>query len=319
MDRIKTVQFPSDPIVANWIRESDCRPLSKPHEIDPCTVYVGRLSNTAALAVLIYEKFLILEEEIELVWCKRKSWITVLYFFNSWLAPLWIAFQISVVVLEEPSAVTVSCIATILGRNVVTLLMTLSVQTAMQLRVWAIYERSRKILWFLMILLCIECAAMVTLMAIMIADLDMLPIISTPFGCAFEVLPHYSSLFWVPAIVIEPILCVLVLRKALGLLGARTGLSALLARDSLIYFFAVFTGLLSILVAWLIDPLNIVYFFPWVIAFPSLLGCRLLLNIRRHFESGPTWEVIEMTHPTPQVPTGAIPLDDANVPVATHP
>ncbi|KAI6154309.1 hypothetical protein EDD17DRAFT_1089106 [Pisolithus thermaeus] len=170
-----------------------------------------------------------------------------------------------------------------------------------------------------MILLSIECSAMVTLLAIMIARLKTLPIISSPYRCAFETLPHYSPFFWVPAIIIEPILCVLVLRKALGLLRARTGLSALLARDSLVYFFAVFAGLLSILVAWLIDPLNIVYFFPWAIAFPSLLGCRLLLNIRRHFESGWRCGEIEMsTYLVTRVQAGDAVPDGSDAPAVTR-
>lgn len=197
--------------------------------------------------------------------------------------------------------------------------MTLSVQAAMHLRVWAVYERTRKMLWFLVILFCAECIAMVILLAIMIAHLSTLPIISTPVGCAFETLPRFSSLFWVPAIAIEPILCVLVLKKAVGLLHARTGLSALLARDSLIYFFAISAGLLSLLVAWLIDPLNLEYFFPWAIAFPSLFGGRLLLNIRRHFESVQTWGEIEMTvYSATQAQTGNVVPDGPSVPAVSH-
>ncbi|KAI6094725.1 hypothetical protein EV401DRAFT_2049283 [Pisolithus croceorrhizus] len=73
-------------------------------------------------------------------------------------------------------------------------------------------------------------AAMVTLLAIVISRLKMPPIISSPCRRAFETLPHYSPFFWAPPIIIKPILCVLVLRKARGLLRARTGLSALLAR-----------------------------------------------------------------------------------------
>lgn len=53
-------------------------------------LYVGRKASIAALAVLIYEKFIILEEEIDLVWCKRRSWVTVLYFVPlSGLHPNW--------------------------------------------------------------------------------------------------------------------------------------------------------------------------------------------------------------------------------------
>ncbi|KAI6114975.1 hypothetical protein EDD16DRAFT_1596620 [Pisolithus croceorrhizus] len=143
---------------------------------------------------------------------------------------------------------------------------------------------------------------MVTLLAIVISGLKTPPIISSPYRRAFETLPHYSPFFWVPAIIIEPILCALVLRKARGLLRARTGLSALLARGSLVCFFAVFADLLSILVPWLIDPLNTV-FLPWVIAFPSLLGYRLLLSIRRHLEPGQAGDAVP---------------DDSNAPAVTR-
>ncbi|KAI6095739.1 hypothetical protein EDD16DRAFT_722212 [Pisolithus croceorrhizus] len=74
---------------------------------------------------------------------------------------------------------------------------------------------------------------MVTLLAIVIFRLKTPPTISSPYKRVFETLSHYSPYFWVSLIIIEPILCVLVLRKARGLLRARTGLSALLARGRL--------------------------------------------------------------------------------------
>ncbi|KAI6110997.1 hypothetical protein EV401DRAFT_1990766 [Pisolithus croceorrhizus] len=155
---------------------------------------------------------------------------------------------------------------------------------------------------------------MVTLLAIVISGLKTPPIISSPYRRAFETLPHYSPFFWVPAIIIEPILCALVLRKARGLLRARTGLSALLARGSLVFF----ADLLSILVPWLIDPLNTV-FLPfrvslpngWVIAFPSLLGYRLLLTWRRG-------DVEMLTYLVTQGQAGDAVPDDSNAPAVTR-
>ncbi|KAI6112627.1 hypothetical protein F5141DRAFT_736467 [Pisolithus sp. B1] len=134
--------------------------------------------------------------------------------------------------------------------------MTLLVQVAMQL-------------W-------LSSAAMVTLLAIVISRLKTPPIISSPYRRAFETLPHYSPFFWVPAIIIEPILCALVLRKARGLLRARTGLSALLARGSLVCFLPFSHSY----------ELRVSLPNGWVIAFPSLLGYCLLFNIRRHLEPG---------------------------------
>ncbi|KIM52751.1 hypothetical protein SCLCIDRAFT_1223498 [Scleroderma citrinum Foug A] len=199
-------------------------------------------------------------------------------------------------VLADPSDVSAitSCTVYILGSDLVALLMTLSVQVVLQFRVWAIYERSRKIMWFLTVLIIIEIMTMVALMAVTVARLDELPIVTTPFGCAFETLPPFASLFWVSAIVVEPILCILVLRKAFGLLNVCTETSALLARDSLVYFLPILAELSSMLVAWLTHPLYISFFLPWTIAFPSLFGCRLLLNIRKHFESPRTSDEVEM-------------------------
>ncbi|KAG6332518.1 hypothetical protein ID866_6568 [Astraeus odoratus] len=135
---------------------------------------------------------------------------------------------------------------------------------------------------------------MIVLMGITVASLDRLPIVSTPYGCAFESLPPITSLFWVPALVVEPILCMLVLWKAIGVLNGRTELSALLARDRILMSKSIFAELTSMLVAWLVDPLYVSFFFPWTIAFPSLFGGRLLLNIRRHFEPPEAPEDIEM-------------------------
>lgn len=123
------------------------------------------------------------------------------------------------------------------------------------LKVWAIYERSRKIKWFLTILFVVEILTMVSLMVFTVVTLESaphssfisfrsseytlaLPIIATEFGCAFQSLPHLSSLFWISAIVVEPILCMLVLKKAFGLLNSHRETSALLARDRSVRVFS---------------------------------------------------------------------------------
>ncbi|KAL4075106.1 hypothetical protein V8B97DRAFT_1539070 [Scleroderma yunnanense] len=270
-------------------------------------LYMGRLSRTAALSLLIYERFLILEDEVDLLWCKRKRWVTFLYCLISWLGIVWITIRmidpdkasstatfVTIHCLSVWSDDNFSCTVHILGSDLITLVMTLSVQVILQLRVWAIYERSRKIMWSLTVLLLVELMAMVSLMAVTFTSLERLSIVTTPFGCAFDDLPPFTSLFWVPAIIVEPILCILVLRKALGLLHTHTGLPAVLARDSLVYFFAVFAELLSMLIAWLTNPLYLNFFFPWTVAFPSLFGCRLLLNIRKQFDSPRTSDEVEM-------------------------
>lgn len=56
---------------------------------------IGKQSRTAALGLLIYEHIITIEDEIDLIWLKRKSWVTYLYHFNRWLPVLWLTFDLS--------------------------------------------------------------------------------------------------------------------------------------------------------------------------------------------------------------------------------
>ncbi|KIJ70372.1 hypothetical protein HYDPIDRAFT_105084 [Hydnomerulius pinastri MD-312] len=55
---------------------------------------IGKQSRAGALGVLIYERLIVIQEEVDLVWTKRRSWVTYLYIFNGWLALLWLTFDI---------------------------------------------------------------------------------------------------------------------------------------------------------------------------------------------------------------------------------
>ncbi|KAG2151740.1 hypothetical protein BD769DRAFT_2914 [Suillus cothurnatus] len=56
---------------------------------------IGKQSRIAALGLLIYEHIITIEDEIDLIWLKRKSWVTYLYHFNRWLPALWLTFDTS--------------------------------------------------------------------------------------------------------------------------------------------------------------------------------------------------------------------------------
>ncbi|KAI0033654.1 hypothetical protein K488DRAFT_84696 [Vararia minispora EC-137] len=43
-----------------------------------------------------------------------------------------------------------------------------------------------------------------------------LPIVSTPIGCKWNGVTTYSIVIWVPSLIFEPILCILVVWKAWG-------------------------------------------------------------------------------------------------------
>ncbi|KAG1753212.1 hypothetical protein EDB19DRAFT_1627298 [Suillus lakei] len=154
------------------------------------------------------------------------------------------------------------------------------------------YDRSRKVLSWMIVLSIIEVAAMALLIGLTIARVERFPVVSTPVGCLFEGLAPLSAIFWTPALVVEPIICILVLKKVFLDRQQRSELAMFLARDSLLYFLVIFMELVASTIVWARYPSYIDLFMPWVsvflwsIALPSLLCNRLLLNMRGRFARG---------------------------------
>ncbi|KII84627.1 hypothetical protein PLICRDRAFT_355137 [Plicaturopsis crispa FD-325 SS-3] len=127
---------------------------------------------------------------------------------------------------------------------------------------------------------------MAVLMGKTMVELRRLPVIATNTGCAYTGLLPTSSLFWTPALIFEPILCLCVVVKTWkdlprGIIwGPAKTLPAVLARDSFMYFITVFASLLAATIIWAHYPHYINLINPWASAIPSLLGSRLLLNMR---------------------------------------
>ncbi|EGO01498.1 hypothetical protein SERLA73DRAFT_70680 [Serpula lacrymans var. lacrymans S7.3] len=161
----------------------------------------------------------------------------------------------------------------------------------------------------------VEVAIMATLVGITISRIEMLPVVSTATGCYYSGVLPLSALFWTPVLVVEPLLLGFVLFKAARTLYARGTIFTALARESLLYFLAIFAQLLIATIIWARFPtyLNVVmpYVSPtpsytphpnhplnhpphhtphptppsWSAALPSLLGNRLLINMRQRFLS----------------------------------
>ncbi|KAF8845566.1 hypothetical protein BDN67DRAFT_1006854 [Paxillus ammoniavirescens] len=228
---------------------------------------MGKQSRAGALGLLIYERLIVIQEEVDFIWTKKKGWITYLYIFNGWLALLWLSFDIIPLFpggLAPPNNAPYDSFCA-------------SGITA------PVYGRSKKMLTFLIALSVLEAAVMISLIVVTITQIEKLPVIATSTGCYYEGLLPLSAGFWVPAMIVEPLLCLLVMKKALGSAQGRSRLSVLLARDSLIYFVVVFAELVASTIVFAYRPNYINIIMPWSAAIPSLMGSRLLLNTRQHF------------------------------------
>ncbi|CAL1694784.1 unnamed protein product [Somion occarium] len=236
-----------------------------------------------------------LDLEISLVWSQsKKRPAFYLFIFNRFFAFFFLIFD-SIPLTKagtNSSHVWISttllflsfCVIYLMCDDLVTLLTTLTVQAILMLRVYALYERSRKILVFLLTVCLLELAAMATLVGVTIKHLDHILIASTDTGCYYHGILKFSALFWVPGLVYEPILFLMVAYKAWPLTkgnkGPRIPLVTRMARDSLFYFVIVFALLLISTLIWARAPTYINMVMPWSAALPSILGSRLLLNMR---------------------------------------
>ncbi|KAF8490894.1 hypothetical protein JB92DRAFT_2819535 [Gautieria morchelliformis] len=247
---------------------------------------IGKQSRAGALGLLAYDHFITLGREIEYVWWQDKTrWGFWLYIFNRFLAPLWLIFD---TIPLTPSGVVSSkvCIVYLMFDDIIILVTTITVQVILQLRIYVLYERSHKILLLLISLCAMELATMAILVGVTLAHISHLPIISTPTGCEYTGVISLSALFWIPALIYEPILCALVMMRAWKLDRASKHMGGspvvhMLARDSLIYFVGIFAELLISTVIWARFPTYINIVNPWSAALPSVLGSRLLLNMRK--------------------------------------
>lgn len=259
---------------------------------------IGKQSRAGALGLLAYDHFITLDREIELIWRQDKNrqgfWLFV---FNRFFPLLWLIFD-TIPLARSGIVSSKICIIYLMCDDIVTLLITISVQSILQLRVYALYGRSRRMLIFLVCCCTVEIAIMAILVGVTMRKISHLPVVSTPTGCYYSGIFSLSALFWIPILIFEPILCLLILWKAWGEeimyrfgLGLREfdgrpkatstpRMVKLIARDSLMYFLAIFVELLINTIIWAKFNRYINIVMPWSCALPSIFGSRLLLNMR---------------------------------------
>ncbi|OBZ79808.1 hypothetical protein A0H81_01303 [Grifola frondosa] len=242
----------------------------------------GKRSRIGALALLAYDILLTLDLEVKHIWPQSKRrpafWF---YVYNRLFALFYLIFDS---IPLSPNASDIKdqiCVIYLACDHVVALLTTTLVQVILLLRIYALYDRSRRVLIFLAVSLCIEAIATAVVIAATMVHIEHFPVESTSTGCSYTGTPIYSAFLWVPALLFEPVLFAFAAWKAWQLhnVSGGTSLIARIVRDSLFYFILVFAELLVSAIIWSHFPEYINIMMPWSSAIPSFLGSRMLLNM----------------------------------------
>ncbi|KAF7302088.1 hypothetical protein MIND_00775500 [Mycena indigotica] len=257
----------------------------------------------ATTTLLVYELFTTFDEEVERVWSLRWRLPKVLFIINRYIARALLILQF--IVGDYPGMSAEFCDVYGIWQVIPARLAILVAQALMVIRLWAIYNNSKVMLFVLLSLYTVEFTAVVAC-SVLVSINTQGASQPSPLGCGLEarspLLKNYASGTWIAPVCFEFVILILTLVK----IAPPPGLSSLpffsrvfqgasftprqsrnptldlLARDSLIYFAFVFTFTLTNA---LLYELSFGSFYRAILLGPtSAISCiavsRMIINIR---------------------------------------
>ncbi|KAF8224289.1 hypothetical protein L208DRAFT_1461566 [Tricholoma matsutake] len=245
-------------------------------------------ANLACAALVIYEHFLQLDNEVELFWKKRWCVGKILFLTNRYFSLVLLISSAAGIMVPRPS-LKLCFMYYHVWQNIAMEVQVILTHAILAHRLHAMYWRRRNVLVFLIAVICTEAAylsAMKVVGALSLFSVETLTIMTNePFpGNIFCALHSRRSLYvYSVVLVVETIFLGMALRKAWTHRASQCGspLMQELSRDSVFYFFMTFCVYLTNLVFWEQDqmPLNTLGL-PFSYAFGSIFSNRLLIRIR---------------------------------------
>ncbi|KAI9457485.1 hypothetical protein BJY52DRAFT_1086453, partial [Lactarius psammicola] len=235
----------------------------------------------AALAFLVWDILITLDQEVEAIWTKpNKSYAKWLFLFVRYFA---VAMQIALLFIGTRLAFSFhytygDCVKWYIFQEVGTQALIAAVEFVLIIRVHALYDRSRIVTSILVLLFIVENVVMaVTLVKVV-------PEIGFDRICTVVHSPPRLLLFAVAFVSFETVLFILTLFKfiaALRLGWGRTPVLYLLVRDGTWAFILIFATLCVNAGFYLgagDSPISSIAF-PWLLSIEAFAGARLMLNL----------------------------------------
>ncbi|KAJ3518841.1 hypothetical protein NM688_g9384 [Phlebia brevispora] len=154
------------------------------------------------------------------------------------------------------------------------------------LRIYAMYDRNKRILWVLLTCLIGELIAELIMVGFIAVRLQTAHLPAPFTGCIPTHIAPWVWIYWLPMSIFESCLFLLAVAKAAQLTytgeGRAPSLLVVLLRDSIIFYGGVLSVILTNFIVWKVGrPSLFATFLSTVFAAHCMLGCRILLNIQR--------------------------------------
>ncbi|KAF7332480.1 hypothetical protein MKEN_00130100 [Mycena kentingensis (nom. inval.)] len=266
-----------------------------PDEIVPYVQYtiIGNYLNYAIVCLLVYELLTSLDDEVQYVWPLKWRLPKILFMLNRYFIRgmlVWLR-----IVANYPGTTAEFCRVYSYWQMIPLRLAILAAQALVAIRVWAIYNNSRRMLYILSTLFLLEFIAITV--CVIGGTMDTQGVAQpAPLSCGLRnpsgyLAAAYGSGTWIAPVCFEFILILITLFKLaprwsfsssqwLGSAGNKT--MDVLARDSLIYFMFIFTFTLTNAVIYETD--FTAYYHSVLLAPTGALSCiavsRMMINLR---------------------------------------
>lgn len=248
-------------------------------------IWVTKGACIGALATQIMEFFHCFADEVEYIWHGRISFVTYLYAWSRYF-PL-IAQIVNLVFMEiaqSPSAHDHTCLMGFITKAVTAQIATTCVELILLVRVHALYNRSRKSGILLGLVFITGFALEVT------SDIRVIKsVIDSPNNICMP--PPYErlalALFAAGVGLVQSTLLFMTVSKVIlgrKLGWGRTPLVSLMLRDGVIVFallIVVVTLIITFEIAQNMEVLKWNAIFSWYVSLLSIVGCRVIMNMRR--------------------------------------
>lgn len=240
----------------------------------------------SAAIVVAFEYLMHVPSEVDLFWRQRWTLAKCLFLWSRYYS---LVYNIAnAAVFLQPNASDDLCTKYFHWENCGAILQYMTTQIILCLRLYAMYERSRKILVFLVVFLVCELAALAFFFE---APKAGLVVTNNPapglFICADADPPHVHWIAYVPLIVLvtESVFLGLALYKVWQQRSSKIPggqILSCLTRQSIFFFSAIFGIHVANLVIWMINTLTVNELITgYSFAIPAVLANRLVLSVRQ--------------------------------------
>ncbi|EGO03564.1 hypothetical protein SERLA73DRAFT_175071 [Serpula lacrymans var. lacrymans S7.3] len=256
-------------------------PTSDQNPVFASATRVNGHVGVASLCFLAWDILIHLGDEVEYIWQGGNTWLKYMYLLIRYI-PVLTQGCLLIITTGYSSGIRFplyTCRGWVLYQGLASEFMSLAVETVLLVRVYALYNRSKFILWTLSTLFLAEIAA--TLTVIILTT----PKIEFNRECIVTFAPRIYGGYWLSSLGFETILFLLTIFKFATVvrrgLGDNTVINVIV-RDGTWAYAMVFAILLLNLSMYRFDHTAMAgIFYFWHLTVMSFAGSHLLLNLRR--------------------------------------